>query len=80
MDIFRRFAPCSCMRIQPNAQNINEELTISIKTSCCRKTKIINYKIDINNTDQLNDIKEIIEKIENKFKSRNNSISNLEIK
>lgn len=79
MDILRRFAPCSCMRIQPigsNSQN-NETLTISIKTSCCRKTKIINYKIDINNTEQLNDIKEIIDKIEVKLKSRNNSTSNL---
>jgi len=77
MDFLRRFAPCSCMRINPNAQNTNEELTISIKTSCCRKTKIINYKIDINNTDQLNDIKDIIEKIEMKLKSRNNSTSNI---
>lgn len=79
MDILRRFAPCSCMRIQPignNSQN-NETLTISIKSSCCRKTKIINYKIDINNSEQLNDIKEMIDIIELKLKSPNNSTSNI---
>jgi hypothetical protein len=67
MDWLRRFAPCSCMKIQNNENaNTNEKMTISIKTTCCRRTKIINYNIDIEHSDDLNDIKKIIEKMEEK--------------
>ena len=67
MDILRRFAPCSCVKQQNNQDaTTNEKMTISIKTTCCRRTKIINYNIDIEHSDDLNDIKKIIEKMEEK--------------
>jgi len=55
------------MKIQNNENaKTNEKMTISIKTTCCRRTKIINYNIDIEHSDDLNDIKKIIEKMEEK--------------
>ena len=77
MDILRRFAPCSCMKIQNNENaTTSEKMTVSIKTTCCRRTKIINYNIDIEHSEDLNDIKKIIEKMEEKAlnKSKRDSI------
>ena len=77
MDVFRRFAPCSCMRIQPVGEDavVNETVKISIKTMCCRKTKIINIHISPNDMQALSDVKEIIDRLENNAKamSRQNS-------
>ena len=66
MDLFRRFAPCSCVRIQPVDENakVNETVKISIKTTCCRRTKIININITPDNIETLKDVKDIIYKIE----------------
>jgi hypothetical protein len=66
-DIFRRFAPCSCMRIQPVGDNagVKETVKISISTTCCRKVKIINIHVSPDNIDTLRDVKEIIDRIEN---------------
>ena len=65
-ELFRRFAPCSCMRIQPIDENarVDETVKISIKTTCCRRTKIININITPDNIDTLKDVKDIIHKIE----------------
>lgn len=67
MDIFKRFAPCACMRNQPVGEDaeVNETIQISVKTTCCRKTKIININITPNNIEGLQDIKEIITRVEN---------------
>jgi uncharacterized Rossmann fold enzyme len=55
------------MRNQPVGDNgaLKEDMKISIKTSCCRKTKIININISGDNVDALKDVKEIIDRIEN---------------
>jgi hypothetical protein len=78
MDFLRRFAPCGCIKQQSVGENgeIKDNMTISIKTTCCRRTKIINYNIDIEHSDDLNDIKKIIEKMEEKVKSRRDSLIN----
>jgi hypothetical protein len=76
LDIFRKFAPCSCMRSQVNEEgaNVRETVKISIKSTCCRKTKIININVS-NDPDSLRDVKEIIDRLEMKatVMSRQNS-------
>jgi hypothetical protein len=65
------------MKIQNNENaTTSEKMTVSIKTTCCRRTKIINYNIDIEHSEDLNDIKKIIEKMEEKAlnKSKRDSI------
>jgi uncharacterized Rossmann fold enzyme len=80
MDILKKLAPCACMRNQPVGDNgaLKEDMKISIKTSCCRKTKIININISGDNVDALKDVKEIIDRIENNVRastlSRENSL------
>jgi hypothetical protein len=71
MDFFKKIAPCACMRNQPIGENgaMKEDLKITIKTTCCRKTKIININISHDNIDALKDVKEIIDRIENNVKS-----------
>jgi hypothetical protein len=77
MDVLRRFAPCSCMRIQPVGEDavVNETFKISVKTTCCRRSKIININISPHDMEALRDVKEIIDRIENNAKamSRKNS-------
>lgn len=76
MDIFKKFAPCACMRSQTNeaGANTDENLKISIKTTCCRKTKIININVS-HDPDSLKEVKQIIERLEMKARvmSRQNS-------
>jgi len=68
------------MRNQPVGDNgtLKEDMKISIKTSCCRKTKIITININGDNVDALKDVKEIIDRIENNVRattlSRENSL------
>jgi hypothetical protein len=71
MDFFKKIAPCACMRNQPIGENgaMKEDLKITIKTTCCRKTKIININVSHDNVDTLQDVKEIIERIENNVKT-----------
>ena len=66
-DIFRKFAPCACMRNQPVGEDavVNETVKISIKTTCCRRTKIININISPNDMKALKDVQEIIHRLEN---------------
>lgn len=76
MDIFKRFAPCACMKSQTNEAGAitDENLNISIKTTCCRRTKIININVS-NDPESLKEVKEIIERLEMKARvmSRQNS-------
>ena len=76
LDIFRKFAPCSCMRSQVNEEGAitDEKVNISIKTTCCRRTKIININVS-NDPESLKDVKEIIERLQMKavVLSRQNS-------
>jgi len=71
MDFFKKLAPCACMKNQPIGENgvLKEDLKITIKTTCCRKTKIININVSHENLDTLRDVKEIINRIENNVKS-----------
>lgn len=76
MDIFKKFAPCACMKSQTNEAGANTEETvrISIKTQCCRKVKIININVS-NDPQSLKDVREIIDRLEMKARvmSRQNS-------
>jgi hypothetical protein len=45
--------------------NVKENITISIKNTCCKRTKSINIHIDKDDTENINNIKEIMKKIEN---------------
>jgi hypothetical protein len=76
MDIFKRFAPCSCMKSQTNeaGADVQETIKISVKTTCCRRTKIVNINVS-QDIDALKDIKEIIDRLENNARaiSRKNS-------
>ena len=76
LDIFTKFAPCSCMRSQVNEEGAitDEKVNISIKTTCCRRTKIININVS-NDPESLKDVKEIIERLQMKavVLSRQNS-------
>ena len=47
MDFLKRFAPCGCIKVQPvgNEATVNENVTVTIKTTCCRKQKIVNINI-----------------------------------
>jgi hypothetical protein len=67
MDFLRRFAPCGCIKNQSVGENtdVKENMTISIKTTCCRKTKIININVNHDDLETIKDVKEIIERIEN---------------
>lgn len=67
MDILRRFAPCGCIKQQSVGENgeIKENMTISVKTTCCRRTKIININVNHDDLQTIKDVKEIIERIEN---------------
>lgn len=76
MDIFKRFAPCACMKSQTNeaGANTDETLRISVKTTCCRKTKIININVT-HDPDSLREVRDIIDRLEMKARvmSRQNS-------
>lgn len=76
LDIFKRFAPCACMRAQTNeaGATTDETLKISVKTTCCRKTKIININVS-HDPDSLKEVKEIIDRLEMRARvmSRQNS-------
>lgn len=76
LDIFKRFAPCACMKSQTNEEGANteESLRISVKTTCCRKTKIININVS-HDPDSLKEVKDIIDRLEMKARvmSRQNS-------
>jgi len=65
-DFLKRFAPCSCVRIQDNEEGskVNETMTISIKNTCCKRVKSINIHITPDNIDAIKDIKEIMDRIE----------------
>jgi len=67
MDFLRRFAPCGCIKNQSVGENadVKENMTISIKTTCCRRTKIININISHDDIETIKDVREIIERIEN---------------
>lgn len=67
MDFLRRFAPCGCIKQQSVGENgeIKDNMTISIKTTCCRRTKIININVSHDDIETIKDIREIIERIEN---------------
>lgn len=76
LDIFKRFAPCACMKSQTNeaGANTEESLRISVKTTCCRKTKIININVS-HDPDSLKEVKDIIDRLEMRARvmSRQNS-------
>jgi hypothetical protein len=76
MDIFQKFAPCACMKSQTNeaGANTDETVRISIKTTCCRRTKTININVS-HDPDSLKEVKEIIDRLEMKARvmSRQNS-------
>ena len=76
MDIFKKFAPCSCMRSQTNeaGADVKETVRISVQTSCCRTSKTININVS-HDPDSLKDVKEIIDRLEMKARvvSRQNS-------
>lgn len=76
MDILKRLMCCACMKNQTNEEgaNTDEKVNISIKTTCCRRTKIININVS-NDPESLRDVKEIIDRLEMKaiVLSRQNS-------
>jgi hypothetical protein len=67
IDILKRLMCCACMKNQTNEEgaNTDEKVNISIKTTCCRQTKIININVS-NDPDSLKDVKEIIQRLEMK--------------
>lgn len=67
MDFLKRFAPCGCIKVQPvgNDATVNENVTVTIKTTCCRKQKIVNINISPNDINTIKDLKEIIDRLEN---------------
>jgi hypothetical protein len=54
------------MRSQVNEENadVKENVSIHIKSSCCRRSKITNINIS-NDADALADVREIIERLKN---------------
>jgi hypothetical protein len=66
LDIFQKLVCCACMRSQVNEENadVKESVSIHIKSSCCRHTKITNINIT-HDVDALVDVKEIIERLKN---------------
>jgi hypothetical protein len=76
MDILKRLMCCACIKNQTNeaGANTDEKVNISIKTTCCRRTKIININVS-NDPDSLREVKDIIDRLEMKARvmSRQNS-------
>jgi hypothetical protein len=76
MDILKRLMCCACMKNQTNEAGAitDEKVNISIKTTCCRRTKIININVS-NDPESLKEVKDIIDRLEMKARvmSRQNS-------
>ena len=69
-DFFKRLACCSCMQNNEAGGIINEKITISIKNTCCKRTKSINIHIDKNNIESIEVIKEIMDRIEHNISNK----------
>jgi hypothetical protein len=76
LDILKRLMCCACIKNQTNEAGAitDEKVNISIKTTCCRRTKIININVS-NDPESLKDVKDIIDRLEMKARvmSRKNS-------